>query len=144
MKIVSRVVCCCPTAASSKPGKIGVLRGGQVAEVSACCPTESEQIPQIHFAPQRRPQEREESGKGVIPAAHHTQETHQDVEQQGRPDLPAHRVSAVTQEIAQLQALLDLFKEHLDLPTAAIQIGHTGSAPSEVVGQKLHLALLAI
>jgi hypothetical protein len=37
-------------------------------------------------------------------------------------DLPADRVGAVAQEIAQLQALLDLFKEHFDLPAAAIQI----------------------
>src|SRR5690348_8097073 len=63
MKIVSRVDCCCPTDPLGKPGKIGVLRGGQVAEVSTCYPTEAEQIPQIHFAPERRPQQSEEPAK---------------------------------------------------------------------------------
>jgi hypothetical protein len=73
----------------------------------------------------------------VVPAAHHAQKTHQDVEQQRRPDLPTDRVGAVAQEIAQLQALLDLFKEHFDLPPAAIQIGHAAGAPTEIVGQIL-------
>jgi hypothetical protein len=80
----------------------------------------------------------------VVPVAHHAHKTHQDVEQQRRPDLPTDRVGAVAQEIAQLQALLDLFEEHFDLPPAAIQIGHTAGTPTEVVGQKLHLALLAV
>ena len=80
----------------------------------------------------------------MVPAAHHTQKTHQDVEQQRRPDLPTDRVSAVAQEVAQLQALLDLFKEHFDLPTTAIQIGYTAGTPREIVGQKLHLAFLAL
>ena len=80
----------------------------------------------------------------MVPAAHHAQKTHQDVEQQCHPDLPADGVCAVGQEIAQLQALLDLFKEHFDLPTAAIQISHTAGAPLEIVSQKVHLTLLAL
>ena len=101
--------------------------------MSTCYPTESKQIPQINFAPERRTQQRKESGKGVIPATDHGQKTHQDVKQQRRPDLPAYRVGAVAKEIAQLQALLDLFKEHFDLPAAAIQISHTAGAPLEIV-----------
>jgi hypothetical protein len=100
--------------------------------MSTCYPTESKQIPQINFAPDRRTQQREESGEGVIPATDHGQKTHQDVKQQRRPDLPAYRVGAVAQEIAQLQALLDLFKEHFDLPAAAIQICYTGGASSQL------------
>ena len=80
----------------------------------------------------------------MVPAAHPAQKTHQHVEQQRRPDLPTDGVGAVTQEIAQLQALLDLFEEHFDLPAAAIQIGQAADAPTEIVGQKLHLAFLAI
>ena len=48
--------------------EIGVLRGSKVSKASTCCPTESKQIAQINFAPERRTQQREESGKGVIPA----------------------------------------------------------------------------
>ena len=65
----------------------------------------------------------------MAPATDHAQKAHQDVEQQRRPDLPTNRVCAVAQEIAQLQALLDLFKEHLDLPAATIQISDTAGAP---------------
>jgi hypothetical protein len=112
--------------------------------MATCCPRESQQIPQVNFSPERRSQQREEPGERVIPAAHHAQKAHQDVEQQRSPDLPADRVGAVAQEIAQLQALLDLFKKHFDLPTAAIQTSHTPSAPREIIGQELHLALLAL
>src|SRR5258705_5556024 len=112
--------------------------------MSTCCPTESKQIPKVNFSPECCAQQREEPGKGVIPATDHAEKAHQDVEQQCRPDLPADRICAVAQEIAQLQALLDLFKEHFDLPAAAIQISHTGGAPLEIVSQKLHLALLAL
>src|SRR5271169_6358693 len=80
----------------------------------------------------------------MIPATDYAEKAHQYIEQQRRPDLPADRVGAVAKEIAQLQALLDLFKEHFDLPAAAIEISHTGGAPLEVVSQKLHLALLAV
>ena len=112
--------------------------------MSACCPTESQQIPQVNFSPERRSQQREEPGERVAPAAHHAQKAHQDKKQQRRPDLPADRVGAVAQEIAQLQALLNLLKEHFDLPAATIQISHTAGAPGEIIGQKFHLALLAI
>ena len=40
--------------------------------------------------------------------------------------------------------LLDLFKEHFDLRPAAVYIGHAADAPTEIVGQKLDLALLAV
>ena len=112
--------------------------------MSTCCPTKSKQIPEVNFSPERRSQQSEEPGKRVTPAADHAHKAHQDVEQQCRPDLPANRVGAVAQEIAQLQALLDLLKEHFNLPAATIQISHTASAPPHIVGQKLHLALLAI
>ena len=128
----------------SESWKIGVLRSSEISEMATCCPTESKQIPQINFSPECRSQQGEEPGERVIPAAHHAQKAHQDVEQQRGPDLPADRVGTVAQEIAQLQALLDLFEEHFDLPAAAIQIGHTAGAPREIVGQKLHLAFLAV
>src|SRR5271166_2230215 len=69
------------------------------------------------------------SDKGVIPATDHAEKTRKDIKQQCRPDLPTDRVCAVAQEIAQLQALLDLSKEDFDLPAAAIQISDTAGAP---------------
>jgi hypothetical protein len=68
MKNYSLSVWCCPTDRLSESWKIGVLRGSKVSKASTCCPTESKQIAQINFAPERRTQQREESGKGVIPA----------------------------------------------------------------------------
>ena len=112
--------------------------------MSTCCPTEAKQIPEVNFSPERRSQQREEPGERVAPGADHAQKAHQDVEQQRRPDLPTDRVGAVAQEIAQLQALLDLLKEHFDLPAATIQISHTAGTPMNIVGQELHLALLAV
>ncbi len=47
-----------------------------------------------------------------------TQVAQQHIDQQGHPDLPAHGVGVVTQEIGQLQRLLDLLEEHFDLPPA--------------------------
>src|SRR5271157_5286953 len=73
--------------------------------MSTCCPTESKQIPEVNFYPERGSQQREQPGKGVIPATDHVEKTHQDIEQQCRPDLPADRICAVAQEIAQLEAL---------------------------------------
>src|ERR1700739_4336447 len=112
----------------SESWKIGVLWGGQVSKVSTCCPTEAKQFPQIDFSPERRSQQREQPGERVAPVPKQAQKAHQDIEQQRRPDLPADRICAVAREIAQLQALLDLFKEHFDLPAATIQISHTAGA----------------
>jgi hypothetical protein len=98
--------------------------------MSTCCPTESKQIPEVNFSPERGSQQREEPGERMAPAANDAEKPHQDVEQQRRPELPADRICAVAQEIAQLQALLDLFKEHFDLPAAAIQISSITRIPS--------------
>src|SRR5215472_5680903 len=128
----------------SESREIGVLRSREISEMSTCCPTEFQQIPEVNVSPERSSQQREEPGKGVIPATDHAEKTHQDIEQQCRPNLPTDGIGAVAQEIAQLQALLDLFKEHFDLPAAAIQISDTAGAPGEIVRQKHHLAWLAV
>ena len=46
--------------------------------------------------------------------------------------------------IALLEALFDLFEEHLDVPAAAIQVAHRARAPREVVGDELHHAPFVI
>ena len=50
----------------------------------------------------------------------------------------------MAQEVAQLQGLLDLFEEDLDLPTAAVEVCDGGRRPFEIIGEKLHLSLLAV
>jgi len=47
--------------------------------MSACCPTESKQIPEVNFCPERGSQQREQPGKGVIPATDHAEKTHKDI-----------------------------------------------------------------
>ena len=58
--------------------------------------------------------------------------------------MPLHRVGAVPEEVGQLQGLLDLFEKHLDLPTAAIQVGDAARASSLVVGQENHITLFSV
>ncbi len=86
----------------------------------------------------------EEAGEAVAPAVEEGLEAKQQVEEQGGPDLPAHSVGAVAEEIAQLEGLFDLLEEDLDLPAAAVQVGHGGRGPLEVVGKKLHDDFFAV
>ena len=66
----------------------------------------------------------------------------QDVEQKRRPDLPAHGVFVVAEEVGQLQGLFDLLKEDLDLPAAAVEVGHAGGGSVELVGEVVFIPLL--
>jgi exopolysaccharide biosynthesis polyprenyl glycosylphosphotransferase len=43
---------------------------------SNCCPTESKQITEVDFSTERGPQQREEPGKGAIPATDHLEKIH--------------------------------------------------------------------
>lgn len=65
-------------------------------------------------------------------------ESQQHIDQQRRVNLPSHRIGAVAQEAAELEALLYLFEKHLDVPTAAIKITHGARTPSCVVGDEDH------
>ena len=87
----------------SKAVKAGLLRGGDEAEVSRCCPIGFEQAGEVPTPPQRAAYEGKEPGETVMPAMRESQESQQHIDQQGRPDLPAHRIGAVAQEIGQLQ-----------------------------------------
>jgi len=72
------------------------------------------------------------------PFAEESLETQQHIKQKGNPDLPAHGVGGIAQEVAQLKRLLDLLEEDLDFPAAAIEVGDCRRCPVEIVGQKLH------
>ena len=110
----------------------------------ACCPIERQQVGQMETIPDDTADQGEETGEAMRPVVQKRLEAQQHVEQEGGPDLPAHSVGTVTEEVAELQGLLDLLEEDLDLPTTAVEIGDGGRSPLEIVGEKLHLHLLAV
>lgn len=57
------------------------------------------------------------------PLAQAGAEAQQQINQQGRPDLPAHGVGVVAEEVGQLECLLEFLEEHFNAPAAAIQVG---------------------
>jgi len=69
---------------------------------------------------------------------------HQHVEQKCGPELPAYRLLAVAEEVADLEGLLDLFEEDLDAPTRLVEFADAGGCPSGVVGYEGHHHFLAI
>jgi len=127
-----------------EPRQIGLFGLGTHTPSRSGCPIEVEQIGQIDSVPSERAHESEQPSEAVRPAMKECLETQQHVEQQSGPDLPAHGVGTVADEVAQLQGLLDLFEEHLDLPAAAVKVGDGGWGPLEVVGQKRHHHLFAV
>ncbi|MEO8617648.1 MAG: hypothetical protein ABI600_21145 [Luteolibacter sp.] len=44
----------------------------------------------------------------------------------------------MTEETAELEALLDLFEKHIDVPAAAVEIAHGARAPLRVVSNEGH------
>ena len=94
-------------------GEEGLVWLGAHAPTSGCCPIESEQVRQMEAVPDAA-DEGEQPGEAVRPVVQEGLEAQQHVEQQGDPDLPAHGVGAVAEEVAQLQGLFDLLEENLD------------------------------
>ncbi len=105
---------------SGEVGKIGLLGHGQRAVSPSGCPTTSQQIEQVDFLPQRAAQEREEAGEAVAPRGQEGLVAQQQIAQGSAPDLPAHGVGAVTQEVGELEGLFDLLEEGFDRPTAKV------------------------
>src|SRR5216684_2391006 len=66
-------------------------------------------------------------------------EPQEHIGQERHPYLPAYCIGIVSQEVAQLEGLLDLFEKHFDVPPAPIQIDNRLRAPLHVVRQKFHL-----
>ena len=54
------------------------------------------------------------------------------------PDLPAHGVFAVAEEIRHLQRLLDFPKEDLHAPVELVELADSEGRPFEVVGDEGH------
>lgn len=80
----------------------------------------------------------------MTPSGKMAQITEQDIGQKRQPNLPAHCVGIVPEEVGDLERLFDLLEEHLDLPSAAIEIGHGVGTPGKLITQEDHLALLAV
>ena len=114
--------CGCPTA-SGEAGQIGLFGLAEEATAAFGCPTAFQEAAQIQFLPEGRADQGEEAGETVAPPPQPSAEAQQHVGQQGCPDLPAHGVGVVTQEIGQLQGLFEFLEEGFDAPTAAIEIG---------------------
>src|SRR5512135_2701710 len=112
----------CPTA-SSESCQIGLLRRAEKASAASGCPIDFQQTAQFELLPQRRAQQRKEPGEAVAPLAQPSTEAQQEIQQQRRPYLPAHRASRVAQKVGQLERLLDLLEEHFDLPAAPVEVG---------------------
>jgi hypothetical protein len=130
--------------ASTESGEEGLLWRAQKPAAATGCPIDFEQAAQFEFLPQGRAQQGKEAGETVAPLAQPSREAQQDIGQQGRPHLPAHRVGGVAQEVGQLEGLFDLFEEHLDAPAAAVEVGDGLGAPLQVVGQKNHFTKFAV
>lgn len=103
-----------------------------------------EQRQQVEPLPQRRARHREEPREAVTPVRQVRQVAQQHVNQQRRIHLPAHRVGAVAEEPGELEALFDLFEEHLDVPAPAVEVAHGLRAPLEVVADENHHPPLAV
>ena len=124
--------------------QISLLRRAQKAAATTGCPIAFEQMAQVQSLPQRRAQQCEQPCEAVPPLAQEGAEAQQHIDQQCRPDLPAHRVGVVAQEVGQLEGLFEFFEEHFNAPAAAIQIGHCLGAPRQVVGQENHFSQFAV
>jgi len=110
----------CPTV-SSPAWQIGLF--GRAHEVPAAtgCPIAVEQAAQIQALPQRGAQQREEAGEAVAPLAQERTEAQQQIHQQRGPNLPSHGVGVVSEEVRQLERLLQFLEEDFDAPTTAIR-----------------------
>jgi hypothetical protein len=122
----------------------GLLRGGDEPESAGCCPIASQEAGQVPPPPQCGAQQGEEAGEAVMPAVDDSKKAQEHVNQERHPDLPAHGVGAVAEEVGELQGLLDLLEEDLNVPAAAVEIGNGLGAPLPVVGEENHLLFTSV
>ena len=121
-----------------------LFRAAQPAKVPAGCPTAFKQYIQMAIKPQCGPDIRDQTGKAMGPVALPSLEPQEQMDEQGRPDLPFDRVGGLTHEVHQLHGLLQLFEKRLNRPPALVQIADAGGGPFRVVGQEDHLPFLAV
>jgi len=108
------------------------------------CPIGLKQKIQIPTSPKRGSYNGNEPFEAVLPAVHESKATHQQMNQQSHPDLPADGIGAVPEEIAKLQGLLDFLEEHLNIPAAPVEFGNGPCTPLQVVGHENHLDICPV
>ena len=94
--------------------------------------------------PEREADEREEEGEAPAPRGEERLKAQQEVSEQSAPDLPAHGIGTMAQEVGEFQGLLDLLEEDINGPTGAVEIGDATGTPVHVISQELHLPFRAI
>ena len=138
---------CCPIRSGSvvrKARQPSLIQCTEHAHSTGCCPIGTQEFEQVEAFPQGRAHDGEQAREAVAPCGQVCVEPQQHVDQQGRVDLPSHRVGAVAEEVAQLECLLDLLEEDLDVPPPTVELAYRARAPFKIVGQEDHLAPLAI
>ena len=90
--------------------------------------------------PQNGAHKREEPSERMLPFAVPCHEAQQQVRQQCSPDLPAHGVLVMAEEIRQLEGLLDFLEEHLHTPAALVELADGEGRPFKVVGDEGHFS----
>ena len=86
--------------------------------------------------PQNGTHKRKEPAEWMPPFAVPCHEAQQQVRQQCSPDLPAHGVPVMAEEIRQLEGLLDFLEEHLHTPAALVELADGEGGPFQVVGDE--------
>lgn len=114
------------------------IGGGAHTVSMSSCPIEFREFKESEAVPDHTSNDSEEAGKTMRPLTLECDEAKQHIKQHGRPELPAYGMLEVTEEVADLEGLFDLFEEGFDAPSASIQIADTRSSPIEVVGQENH------
>jgi len=104
----------------------------------SCCPIEIGEFEKSEAVPCHAAHQSEKAGKAVRPLTVESDEAQQNVEQHGRPKLPADGMLGMPEEVADFEGLLDLFEESLDSPAATVEIADAGSSPLEVVREEGH------
>lgn len=94
--------------------QISLLWRAEEAAAATGCPIAFEQAAPVEFLPQGRTHQGKEPGEAVSPLAEAGPETQQQIDEQGRPHLPAHGVGVVTEKVGQLQGLFEFLEEHFN------------------------------
>ena len=129
---------CCPTGSGGESGQISLLRGGAHTVSVPCCPIEVGKIKDTEAVPCDAAHQGKQARKAMRPLADICDESEQDIQQQGGPELPTDGIFGVTEEVTDFESLLDLLEKGFDGPAASIQVGHARRSPIEVVGEKNH------
>ena len=127
-----------------EPRQIRLFRSSSDATGWFGCPIGFQQGGQVPATPKRSPNDGEQALEAVIPSVHEFEAAHQQMDEQPCPYLPAYGIGAVAEKVGELERLLDFFKEHLDIPPAAVELRDRPRAPLQMVGQEDHFYILAV